>query len=191
MEIFGQFAPIDQVWVSGETLAVKEARELVAQVIQQPFGTYRLLVITKADQLSEAVQNTLLKILEEPPSFLAIVLAAANSSALLATVQSRLHPLASPIAPVIFESSADLFTDQNTARKTLEVIKDRRDLAERLATVLGSLRSDLFDLPTRETIEKVELLDRSIKRLNHNANQKLVIDALLLNWPFKSSTSED
>ncbi len=177
-----RFERIDRLSFDGATLDAKAARAVVATASQQPFGEQRLVVIQNAEQLSDQLQNTFLKVLEEPPSFLAVVLATTRPSALLPTVRSRLHSLA--VTDTRAEApEAGQRPNEQLLRALVEKQKDRQSLAGVLETVRSEVKPLLFDRPNAEIAQAFELLDRSIRRLGQNANQKLVIDALLLNWP--------
>jgi DNA polymerase-3 subunit gamma/tau len=57
-----------------------------------PAGRQKLLVIENADRMKEEALNSLLKILEEPPERLSIVLCTARREGILPTLLSRLRP---------------------------------------------------------------------------------------------------
>ncbi|MDR2071578.1 MAG: DNA polymerase III [Treponema sp.] len=57
-----------------------------------PQGKRKLLLIENADRMQDASRNALLKILEEPPGDVVIVLTTAHGDALLPTILSRLRP---------------------------------------------------------------------------------------------------
>jgi DNA polymerase-3 subunit gamma/tau len=57
-----------------------------------PNGRRKTLVIENADRMQEGARNSLLKILEEPPPALTIVLTAQRREAIMATILSRLRP---------------------------------------------------------------------------------------------------
>jgi DNA polymerase-3 subunit gamma/tau len=57
-----------------------------------PAGRRKLLVIENADRMKEEALNSLLKILEEPPERLSIVLCTTRREAILPTLLSRLRP---------------------------------------------------------------------------------------------------
>lgn len=57
-----------------------------------PQGKRKLLVIENADCMKDEARNSLLKILEEPPATVSIVLTTAHAEALLPTILSRLRP---------------------------------------------------------------------------------------------------
>lgn len=57
-----------------------------------PAGKGKLLLIENADRMQEGGYNALLKMLEEPPAHLTIVLTTAHGGSLLPTILSRLRP---------------------------------------------------------------------------------------------------
>lgn len=175
---------IDRTLVAAAEIDAKRARQIVVEAAQQPFGARRVLVIDGADILSEQVQNTLLKLLEEPPHFLIVILATPHPSLLLPTVRSRLHPI--PAEPSLVDKPARERRELPTESVLGGQLTGTKDRAA-LVALLEDLRQDaadaMLETPTANLIRAVDLLDRSIRRLGQNANQKLVIDALLLNWP--------
>jgi DNA polymerase-3 subunit gamma/tau len=57
-----------------------------------PTGKRKFLLIEQADRMQEGARNSLLKILEEPPASISIVLTSSREKALLPTILSRLRP---------------------------------------------------------------------------------------------------
>ncbi|GAB6392961.1 MAG: DNA polymerase III [Treponematales bacterium] len=57
-----------------------------------PHGRRKLLLIENAERMKEEAKNSLLKLLEEPPDNVTLVLTSARPEALLPTVLSRLRP---------------------------------------------------------------------------------------------------
>lgn len=176
-----QFALIDQLLVDASEIDIKALRGIVSGASQQALGDKRLLYIRNADRLNDQMQNTLLKLLEEPPSTLVVVLQTARPQALLATVRSRLHELET-VGEQIGDSDSTVITLAEL-KPAIEKAKDRTALTATIETMRAGIRQALLASPTRELVDAANLLDRSIRRLGQNANQKLVIDALLLNWP--------
>ncbi|MBE7043670.1 MAG: hypothetical protein E7399_09330, partial [Ruminococcaceae bacterium] len=68
-----------------------EAMRMVRQdAYSKPFmGDWKLYVIPNADEMLAPAQNSLLKILEEPPSYCVFVLLCENANKVLETVRSR------------------------------------------------------------------------------------------------------
>lgn len=174
------FLPVDMA----ET-GVKELRGVIAQASGRAFGVNRLLWLQNADVLSDVVQNTLLKIVEEPPPQLIVILQLADINSLLPTLRSRLHSVAggevvSPVTePVIASSKAE-------AETTLRAAKDRPQLLALLVAELAWAKQQFLQQPSAQLAKRITLLSQSVDRLNQNCNQKLVIDAFLLHW-FDSS----
>ena len=87
----------DLVWLvpPGTQHLVEEVRERVIRgASYRPFeGDRRAFVIEAADALGDESQNALLKTLEEPPSFVHLLLLSSEPSALLETVVSRCQPI--------------------------------------------------------------------------------------------------
>ncbi|MBR2349700.1 MAG: hypothetical protein IKA77_03665 [Clostridia bacterium] len=69
---------------------VKEAERLIEEAQKSSWeGGRKLYFIDNADKLSPQVQNKLLKIFEEPPKDLMIVMMASSANSLLQTIKSR------------------------------------------------------------------------------------------------------
>lgn len=76
----------------GETIPIAQIRRAAYWARLAPSGKRKLLLIENADRMQEGARNSLLKILEEPPERVNIVLSSARPEALLPTVLSRLRP---------------------------------------------------------------------------------------------------
>ena len=69
---------------------VDQVRGIVADAVVLPNeAEHKVYILRDADAMNPAAQNALLKLLEEPPRFVSIVLIAAAPRALLETVRSR------------------------------------------------------------------------------------------------------
>jgi DNA polymerase-3 subunit gamma/tau len=76
----------------GEHVPVAQVRRASYWGRLAPAGRQKLLLIENADRMREDALNSLLKILEEPPARLNIVLCAGRRDAILPTLLSRLRP---------------------------------------------------------------------------------------------------
>ena len=75
-------------------IGIDQVRELQKAANLKPFeGRYRVFIIDGAERLSEEAANALLKILEEPPDQVIMVLLAVDSELLLPTTVSRCRRL--------------------------------------------------------------------------------------------------
>lgn len=73
-----------------KSILVRQIRELIADAYVLPNEADRkVYIIEDADTMNTQAQNAILKLLEEPPSFDAFILVAANPMLLLPTVRSR------------------------------------------------------------------------------------------------------
>ncbi|MDR3166560.1 MAG: DNA polymerase III [Treponema sp.] len=76
----------------GDVIPVSQIRRAAFWSRLAPQGKHKLLLIENADRMSEGGRNSLLKILEEPPETVTIVLTSSREEALLPTILSRLRP---------------------------------------------------------------------------------------------------
>ncbi len=76
------------------SIKIEQVRDVIDRSGYRPFeGRRRLAVIDEADAMTTEAQNSLLKLLEEPPPASVFVLVSATPDALLPTVLSRCHRL--------------------------------------------------------------------------------------------------
>lgn len=69
---------------------IKQTRDMIRDMSYAPLsGRYRIFIIEQADTLNPFSENSILKALEEPPSYVVLILIAANANSLLPTIRSR------------------------------------------------------------------------------------------------------
>lgn len=72
------------------TIKIEKIRQMQAKILEKPIiSSKKVYIIKDADAMTQEAQNCLLKTLEEPPSFITMILVAANESLLLNTIRSR------------------------------------------------------------------------------------------------------
>ncbi|MDR1319330.1 MAG: DNA polymerase III [Treponema sp.] len=76
----------------GETIPIARIRRAAYWSRLAPSGRRKTLLIENADRMQEGARNSLLKLLEEPPETISIVLTAPRREAILPTLLSRLRP---------------------------------------------------------------------------------------------------
>lgn len=94
----------DVIWLArqGQNITVAQVRDVIQQARFAPqYGSWRLCVVEAAEDLSIPAANSMLKIIEEPPSYTVFILVSSQPAALLPTVVSRCQrlnfvPLAAP-----------------------------------------------------------------------------------------------
>lgn len=75
---------------AGGNVLIGDTREMRRQAYMARFkGRYKIFIMEQADKMTEAAQNQVLKVLEEPPAGTVIFLLAAGVSGLMETVVSR------------------------------------------------------------------------------------------------------
>ena len=84
----------DVLWLApkeeGKRIPVDEVRAFRQEAYIKPNEAPRkVLIIDQCEQLFDAGQNAILKILEEPPSYIAFILLASNREVMLPTIRSR------------------------------------------------------------------------------------------------------
>lgn len=89
-----------------DILAVETIRAMIKEIYLKPYiADRKIYIIPNADTMTEQAQNSLLKILEEPPAYCVLILLCENSGALLPTVLSRVVKLVFP--PLSADDTAD------------------------------------------------------------------------------------
>lgn len=97
-------------------------------------GSYKIVVVNKADRLTEEAQNSFLKILEEPKGRAVLILIAASPGRLLKTILSRLFSVKFRTWPQeeIFRLLKEAGAEEKTARVVAKKAMGRPALAEEM-----------------------------------------------------------
>jgi len=75
-----------------EAVPIAQVRKAAYWARLSPAGKRKTLIIENADRMEEKARNALLKLLEEPPESISIVLTALRREAVMPTILSRLRP---------------------------------------------------------------------------------------------------
>ena len=129
---------------TGKPLTVGEARELKQFAARTPVGEYKIACLLDADRFRLETANALLKLVEEPPEYLFLVLFA-ETARLLPTLRSRVRTIYLP------EDSA-----------TIERVDNPRTLWRNVLTA-GSLASPQDRERVRELLYLYPLVHEGIK----------------------------
>ena len=79
-----------QIQPEGKAIKIEQIRYMQEKIAEKPIQSNRKIYILKdADTMTKEAQNSLLKTLEEPPTYAIIILIASNESKLLNTIKSR------------------------------------------------------------------------------------------------------
>jgi DNA polymerase III subunit delta' len=167
----------DLVWLAprGAQHMVDEVRERVIRAAAyRPFeGEHRVFVVEAAEAMRDESQNALLKTLEEPPSFVHLILLTSEPEGLLETIASRCQPVDfAPLPAAILEaqltatpegagaSPEELAAAARLAAGDLESARfllsptGRELRAEVEATLAATLADELSGAPWRSLLER-------------------------------------
>jgi len=88
-------------FVGNTTIKIDRIRELKNQAKYAPYeASKRLIIISEADQMSRESANAFLKLLEEPPLSLIIILITTEINSLLDTIRSRCQKIYFPLLKI-------------------------------------------------------------------------------------------
>jgi DNA polymerase-3 subunit delta' len=126
----------------GGVLKVDQVRELRRVMVLRPFqAAYRVAMLLRFQEAHDSAANSLLKTLEEAPSYAVLILTAESSEGLLPTIVSRcevlrLHPVASASIQRLLEQRG---ADPERARLLARVSEGRPGVALSLLADPGLL----------------------------------------------------
>src|SRR6056297_31402 len=124
------------------SINIEKTREIIEYLKQSPFSAQkRIVIIENADSLTKGAANSILKFLEEPPTYVHIILTAADISLLPSTILSRCQMLrfSPPSKDKIIKALNELKIDNNKIEDILFLSGGKMDLALSLAN-----NKDLF-----------------------------------------------
>lgn len=132
------------------TLKVDQIRELIASANLRPYqANAKLFVIDRAESMSDAGQNALLKTLEEPPPRTYIVLISYAAEKMLSTVRSRAQEVR--FSPARREETAPDAEKEASERVVIDFL-------------LGKPAPDLSGLKREEALDVLEAVIRDLRR---------------------------
>ena len=116
---------IDKPVHSG-TIGIDTVRTAQQWVYKKPYsGSHKILIITNSEYLSIESQNSLLKVIEEPPEKTQIVLVADKKERILDTVKSRCIEISHTSETIIkdeFGDIAEKFIREKSYIKRMEIL---------------------------------------------------------------------
>jgi hypothetical protein len=174
-------SPHDTVYLNaGESGGIKEIREFNADLLLSPqFGMIRLGIIKNTEALSFEAQNALLKLLEEPPDRVRIILFITREQTILPTLHSRSRryyeiPDVTTASSDTEQPKLDQFLATEDLAKNAEAAPF---LGELLKTKYQSWRKAGYPLAQITMIEK--LLD-NYRDLHQGVNARLILESAVL-----------
>lgn len=90
----GRFPDVLGIAPEKDVIKIEQMRFIKQMTYLKPFsGTRRVFIVEQAEKMNEESANSLLKVLEEPPSFTHIILVTSNPFLVLPTIRSRCQVL--------------------------------------------------------------------------------------------------
>ncbi len=171
-----------------KSIGIEEVREIGKFLKILPIShTQKIVLIKEANVLTPEAQNSLLKILEEPPEYARIILEAESSEKFLATILSRCQTITSDETLEKVDKTTDFLSmnlDQkfDWAEKTSKLEKD--EIIEELNLILKEIKST-SNKPSKESTNLLlEVIDNLSK---YNLNTRLALEYLSLNFEKKDN----
>jgi DNA polymerase-3 subunit delta' len=93
-EEWGRFPDVMEIAAERNVIKIDQIRLLRQMACLRPMaGRHRVFLIDEAEKMGEEAENSLLKVLEEPPPYAHIILLSSNPYLLLPTIRSRCQTL--------------------------------------------------------------------------------------------------
>lgn len=175
-------------------VSVDTIRQMKREIYVKPYMAERkIYIVPKADTMTIAAQNSLLKVLEEPPPYCSIILIAENASAFLPTILSRVvtlrfQPLPFPLVEQALKEACAANPEWDVSPKTLSV--KARMSGGSIGAALDLLQNTDADNLRDETLRRVSALLQSgyrpmydfISFLKQNKSDISFIINILQDW---------
>lgn len=176
-----------------KSIGIGVVREAIKYLAEKPFaGKNKFLIINDANTLTGEAQNALLKTLEEPPSYVTVILLTKTLNDLLGTVISRCRKI--QVVSERIESEKDS-VEVNSYHEILNLglgekldwagefsKEEREDVLETLEKWVAEARELMLNSPSVSQLNNVKKIYTAKKTLEEtNTNQKLALEALVLN----------
>lgn len=185
-----QASPDIKILLAEDEPGIDEMRQIKRFLNTRPIHLeQRVVVIFAAERLNHISQNSLLKILEEPPSYAQLFLVTSNPLQLLETVRSRL-------ASVFLNSHSSGYGSKVEAPEIISQIRGQDNLGDKmvvsekfskkevLLTELKELiswnRHQLLDNPDKQNLFNLTASLYCWQLLHANVNPKSITDFLAL-----------
>lgn len=148
-------------------------------------NSHKHIIIPAADRLTIEAQNALLKILEEPPQYLHIILVIKNRQQLLDTVVSRCHIITDPIFADYYQDCPDILTPllqipPPQRLNHLPPVSTKEAAQAFCQQLITSATTILHSNPSTDSSTNLDMLLNCLANLDQNANPTLAITDVVL-----------
>lgn len=161
-------------------ITIRQIRDIKKNAYLKPYKHLRAIILKDAHKLSIIAQNALLKILEEPPNNLLIVLEAQNKNQFLKTILSRITAIQAKQAAVDPDNYFPENQDLESALLTLSGVKEPNtwidhQIMHNYQKLISSLGSN-----TAPAVKNIEELANTKKLISANVNTQFSLAGYVL-----------
>ncbi|MBI2633937.1 MAG: AAA family ATPase [Parcubacteria group bacterium] len=163
--------------MAGESYGIEVARSIKIFLTSRPqLGIRQVVILDEADELTAQAQNSLLKILEEPPADAVLVLIAEKPGRLFETIRSRLVKVSFRLVP-----EKEIFSAVKS-EKIARLAFGRPGRAFRFLENLGTLAKEEKLVTLLKSLQEKPLVERFAlsKELSENAKEVFPLWHLVL-----------
>ena len=175
--IHPDFLLIDSV---EENILVDDIDSIDQWVDRPPFESEnKIIFINNSHNMGDIVQNKLLKLLEEPPSYLILFLSVNNVNILLPTVRSRC--LTFQLTKLPDSLISEIISDEIDSNYKSIIIESLDGSMRNIDFFNGSNCSKLYELSgylIESNIQDLEIINNLIEELINETNQTFLIEEL-------------
>lgn len=166
-----------------KSIGIEEVRGVSNFLSIKPFSfTKKVVLIKKADTLTNEAQNSLLKVLEEPPVYSQIFLEVESLTSLLPTILSRCKIIFLRSRKEVFEGKEE-FLKMTISEKFLlaETLskKEKPEILDYLNKILYEIKNSDLEFSKEAIYFFIESIEKISK---YNVNSRLALENLFLNF---------
>lgn len=152
---------------------VDDARAMIAERmrIAPSRGDYRIFILDEAHQLTSQAQNALLKVLEEPPSYVRFFLCTTEPQKILTTIKGRCQP---HVLTKVSDQDTRAILEKVVQAEVIEAESTALDLI--VQTAAGNVRNALVLL---EQVSQIGATEENVRTVLGRAPKALAIDLIV------------
>jgi DNA polymerase-3 subunit delta' len=176
---------------SGQSIAIDEIRKIKDFLsLSSHSGGYKFVVIDDSDLMTDAAQNSLLKVLEEPSPSSVLILITSNPDSLLPTITSRCQEIRFPVHS---KKLVEEFINQYIRPTSLSIsspplLKKQTDFLTEFSNGRVGLIKNVIDEESFEEIE--DSVNQLMKLIKLDLNERLTIAQKLTDDKSKANLSK-